>query len=718
MARKKKKKTRQGLPSEGEIITAMQRAGRPLLLRELYHLLHVPSHERKAVRSLVKQLTRAGRLVHLRGRRYGLPEQMQLVTGRLRMHPDGYGFVEPEDEKSPVVYVPPSRLNGALDGDLVVARVERQGKRKKEGSIIRILERKRKKIIGIFYRGRRVSTVIPEDERIPFEVLIPPDQSKGAEDGYMVVAEITDFSPGRRIPEGRVIAVLGDPEDLSTQLKAVIYKYDLPHKWRRPVREELAQMPEEVRPEDEKGRRDLTHLPFVTIDGENARDFDDAVYVRRLPKGFRLYVAIADVAHYVRPGMALDKEAYARGTSVYFPNAVVPMFPEKLSNHLCSLNPKVKRLAMTVVMDFDPFGRFRKADFFPAVIKSHERLTYNQVKSLVVERDPKLRRKFRRVLRSLDNAAELCRLLRARRLARGSIDFDLPEPEVHLDAQGRPEEIIRRERHFAHFIIEEFMIAANEAVARFLTEKNYPLLYRVHEEPDPLKLKEFAEFAQSLGLEIKTEPHPKPAWFQRLIEEVEDKPYAYLINTLLLRSLKQAKYSPENIGHFGLASECYCHFTSPIRRYPDLVVHRALKAALKKKRPPYALEELEEMGKHLSERERVAMEAEREMLDRIRVRLMREHIGEEFDGVISGVAAFGFFVELFEIYVSGVVRLSDMPDDYYIFDEKHHRLIGRHSGKIFQLGDLVRVRVKDVNVSRRHINFELVQKLSREKGPS
>ncbi len=712
MARKKK---RQGPPTEKEILEAMRKAGRPVLLRELYHFLHVPTEERRSVRSLVKRLTKAGRLIHIKGRRYGLPEQMQLVTGRLHLRHDGYGFVEPEDTREPVVYVPPARLKGAMDGDLVIVRVERPDRRQREGSVIRILERAKKRLLGFFYQSRRVSTVIPEDERIPFEILIPPDQTKGAETGEMVVVEITDFSPGRRIPEGRIIAVLGDPEDLETQLKAVIFKYELPHKWPRLVREELKELPEEVHPEDTEGRRDLTHLPFVTIDGENARDFDDAVYVRRLPKGFRLYVAIADVAHYVKPGTALDKEAYARGTSVYFPNAVVPMFPEKLSNHLCSLNPKVKRLAMVVVMDFDREGLFRKAEFFPAVIKSHERLTYNLVKALVVDKVPELRRRYKGVLRSLDNAAELCRLLRRQRLARGSIDFDLPEPEVILGSSGKPEEIVRQERHFAHFIIEEFMIAANEAVARFLTKRGYPVLYRVHEEPDPLKIKEFIEFARTLGLEIEPKDHPDPGWFQHIIELVEGKPYAYLINTLLLRSLKQAKYSPDNIGHFGLASDCYVHFTSPIRRYPDLVVHRTLKAALQKKRPPYRLEVLEEMGKHLSERERVAMEAEREMLDRIRVRLMRDHIGEEFEGVISGVAAFGFFVELFEIYVSGVVRLVDMPDDYYILDEKNHRLIGRHTGKVYQIGDLVRVRVKEVNVSRRHINFELVEKIIPKK---
>ena len=712
MGKKKKKPPLKGLPSEEVIITTMRKIGRPVLLRELYHLLNVPTKDRKAFRTRIKQLTKAGRLVHIKGRRYGLPEQMQLVTGRLRLFADGYGLVEPQEENQPVVYVPPSRLKGAFDGDLVVVRIEHPKRKRPEGTVIRILERAKKYVIGFFYRSKRTATVIPEDDRLPYEVLIPPDKTKGAEPGDMVVAEITDFSPGRRIPEGRIVEVLGDPEDVNAHLRAVIYKYELPHRWNKAVREELKEIPEEIRPEDREGREDLTHYPLVTIDGEMARDFDDAVYVRKLPKGWRLFVAIADVAHYVRRNTALDREAYARGTSVYFPNGVVPMFPEKLSNHLCSLKPEVDRLAMVVIMDFDAQGRFRKARFTEAVIRSHARLTYKIVKEIVEDRKPETRRKYKRLLRALDNAATLCRLLRKQRLKRGSIDFDLPEPEVILDAQGHPEEIIRRERHFAHFIIEEFMIAANEAVARFLTEKGYPILYRVHEPPDQERLQEFVQFAATLGLELKPPRTPDPGWFQKVIEMVEDKPYSYLINTILLRTLKQALYSPENIGHFGLASECYCHFTSPIRRYPDLVVHRALKAALKGRKPPYKVSRLEEMGKHLSERERVAMEAEREMLDRIRVLYMKEHIGRVYHGVISGVTAFGFFVELKEVYVSGVVRLVDLHDDYYILDEKNYRLVGRHTGKIFRVGDLVKVRVKDVNVSRRHINLELVEKLT------
>ena len=712
MGRRKKSKILSGLSVEEAILEVMREAGRPLLLRELYHLLNIPKTERPTFRKLVKRLVKQGLLIHIKGKRYGLPENMPLVTGRLAMHPEGYAFVNPENEKEPSVFIPPGRLKGALHGDLVVARIERHTRKGPEGSVIRILERGRKKIVGFFYRSSKVSTVIPEDDRLPIEILIPPDKNRGAESGDMVVAEITDFSPGRRIPEGRILEVLGDPEDLDTQAKAVIYNYDLPHRWSRRVRKELESIPNEVRPEDKTGRKDLTRAPLVTIDGENARDFDDAICVRKTRLGYKLYVAIADVSHYVSPGSALDEEAYLRGTSVYFPNKVIPMFPEKISNGLCSLNPGVERLAMTVEIDFDSQGRVRRSRFYPAIILSHARLTYTEVKSMLVDRDRSLRKKYRPLLRGLENAAELAMLLRERRLARGSIDFDLPEPEVRMDLQGEIKDIVRRERHLAHFIIEEFMIAANEAVARFLTEKGYPFLYRVHEAPEPLKLKEFVEFARSLGMELEVPVGSDPLWVQEVIRLSAGKPYAYLVNTLLLRSMKQAHYSPENLKHFGLASDCYSHFTSPIRRYPDLILHRVLKAALKRRRPPYTYEELVEKGKHLSRRERTAMEAEREMFERVQVRFMREHIGEAFYGIICGVTAFGFFVELEEDFVSGVVRLVDLHDDYYFLDEKKHRLVGRRTGKTFRIGDRVRVRVKEVNLRRRHLTFELIEKLN------
>ncbi len=632
---------------------------------------------------------------------------MRLVSGRLFVHRDGFGFVETGEPGQPDVFIPPGKLKGAVDGDRVVVRIERGGRRP-EGSIIRILERGRKKIIGYFHRGRHVSTVIPEEENLFFEVFIPKGLGKGARTGQIVVAELLDFRPERRNPEGRIIEILGDPEDLSVQTKIVIHKYDLPHDLPEEAAEELDRLPEEVREEDKAGREDLTQIPLVTIDGETARDFDDAVYVEKRRQGWRLYVAIADVSHYVPLGSALDEEAYRRGTSVYFPNAVVPMFPEKLSNNLCSLNPEVDRLALAVVIDFDREARVKRTRFTKAVIRSHHRFTYTEVKQILVDKDRTIRREHKAFLSPLKWMAELAMKLKAQREARGSIDFDLPEPQIVLSMKGELEDIVRRERNLAHMIIEEFMIAANEAVARHLTELEYPILYRIHEAPDTDRVKEFAEFAATLGLDLKIPKRLSPAWFQKVLKEVEGKPYAYIVNTILLRTMKQASYDPYNLGHFGLASDCYCHFTSPIRRFPDLVVHRALKAHLEGKSPPYRLETLKEMGKHLSQRERVAMEAEREMIDRVRVRLMADRLGEEYEGVISGVAAFGFFVELFEVFVSGVVRLVDIPDDYYVLDEKRHRLVGTRTGRIFQIGDVVRVRVKGVDVARRHINFELV----------
>ncbi len=695
-------------PTEKNIIKIMEERGRPLLLREIYHALHIPSEERKKVRELIQRLTSQGRLVHLKGKRYGLPEKMRLVTGRLTVHRDGYGFVETGEKGQPDVFIPPGKLKGAVDGDRVVVRIEKSGRRP-EGSIIRILERGRRKIIGYFHRGRHVSTVIPEEENLFFEVFIPKGLGKGARSGQIVVAELIDFRPERRNPEGRVIEVLGDPKDLSVQTKIVIHKYDLPHELSEAAKKELQQIPDEVREEDKAGREDLTEIPLVTIDGETARDFDDAVYVAKRRQGWRLYVAIADVSHYVPQGSALDEEAYRRGTSVYFPNAVVPMFPEKLSNNLCSLNPEVERLALAVIIDFDRQGRVKRSRFTKAVIRSHHRFSYTEVKKILVDRDRDLRREHKPFLTSLKWMAELAMEIKAQREARGSIDFDLPEPQIILSFKGELEDIVRRERNLAHMIIEEFMIAANEAVARHLTEREYPILYRVHEAPDLERVKEFVEFAASLGLDLKVPRRLSPAWFQQVLKEIEGKPYAYIVNTILLRTMKQASYDPYNLGHFGLASECYCHFTSPIRRYPDLVVHRALKALLEGRKPPYRLEDLKKMGQHLSHRERVAMEAEREMIDRVRVRLLAERLGEEYEGVISGVAAFGFFVELFEVFVSGVVRLVDLSDDYYILDEKHHRLVGTRTGRVFQIGDVVRVRVKAVDIARRHINFELIE---------
>jgi len=702
MSPRKKKKFSDNLKKK--ILSLLKKYQKPLLLREIYHLLHIPSEKRKLVRSAIKNLLEEGKVIQIKRRKYGLPENYPVYKGKLRVHPDGFGFVETEEGQT--VFIPPRKIKNALNGDIVFVRIEKITPKGPEGSIIKVLERKQKNIIGYLLKRKRFFFVEPEDPRFPFEIYIPKKRLHGAKREHLVVTKIIQNTSEFGLPIGEIVKDLGDPQNLETHTWAVIYSYELPHLWPHKVKKELARIPSEVTPEDKEKRKDLTKIPLVTIDGENARDFDDAICVKRTKRGYKLWVAIADVSHYVLKNTFLDKEAYLRGTSVYFPNMVVPMFPEKLSNHLCSLNPNVERLAMVVEIDFSKDGEIIKRDFYEAVIKSHARLTYTEVKKMIVDRDKNTIQKYKDLYPMLDIAAELALILREKKLKRGSLDFDLPEPEVIINIKGEVENIIKRERNLAHMLIEDFMIVANEAVAEYLTKREYPFLYRIHEKPDLNRFKQLAEIFLAYGIDIDYPEEITPYFFQDLIAKFSNKPYAYLFNSLLLRSLKQAKYSPENAGHFGLASNCYCHFTSPIRRYPDLVVHRTLKRALRNKKPPYKDEELEVMGKFLSERERIAEEAERDVLKRFQAFFMKDKIGEVFHGIITGVTAFGFFVDLEEYLVSGVVRVIDIKNDYYNLDEKGIALIGERTGKVFQLGQKVKVRLKDVDLKRFYINFE------------
>ncbi|RKX61429.1 MAG: ribonuclease R [Thermodesulfobacteriota bacterium] len=705
MSFKEKKKAFKNL--EEEILFILKKQKKPLFLKEIYHFLHIPSEKRKLVRSIIKELLKDGKIVQLKRRKYSLPEYFPVYQGKLRVHPDGFGFVETEEGKS--IFIPPKKIKSALNGDIVLVRIEKITSKGPEGNIIKVLERKRKNIVGYLSKRKKIFFVEPEDPRFPFEIYIPRKRLHGAKKDHLVVTKIIQNTSEFGLPVGEIVKDLGDPQKLETHAWAVIYNYELPHLWSHKVKKEVARIPNEIKPEDKKGRLDLTKIPLVTIDGENARDFDDAVCVKKTKNGYKLWVAIADVAHYVTKNTFLDKEAYLRGTSVYFPNMVVPMFPEKLSNHLCSLNPNVERLAMVVELDFTPEGEIIKRNFYEAVIKSHARLTYTEVKEMIINKNKKFIQKYKDLYPMLETAAELALILREKRLRRGSLDFDLPEPEVIINMKGEIENIIKRERNLAHMLIEDFMIVANEAVAEYLTKKGYPFLYRIHEEPDLNKFKQLAEIFSAYGIEIEYPEEISPYFFQELIAKFSGKSYGYLFNFLLLRSLKQAKYSPENVGHFGLASSCYCHFTSPIRRYPDLIVHRTLKRALRNKKSPYKEEELEVMGKFLSERERTAEEAERDVLKRFQAFFMKDKIGKIFHGIITGVTAFGFFVDLEEYLISGVVRLIDIPDDYYNLDEKGIALIGKNTGRVFQLGQKVKVRVKEVDLKRFYINFELLE---------
>ena len=697
--------------SAEEILRLMEEEDRPLLIREVLRLLRLPKDQRQQVREIFRDLADEGKIVKIRGNRYGLPIKMNLVVGRVKCHPDGYGFVIPEREGEQDIFVSQRNLKEAMHGDRVVARVESVRKKGREGTVIRILERGLHKVVGKFMRGKNYSYIIPEDERIIQEVFIPEGETKRARPNQIVVAEITRYPTDRVRPEGRVTHLLGYPDDPEVEPQIIIHKYDLPHRFSSTVLKEARDHLLIPSPDDYQGRVDLRDIPTFTIDGEKARDFDDAVSIQKEKDGgMTLYVSISDVSHYVEEGTALDEEAYLRGTSVYFPDRAIPMFPPELSNEICCLQPRVDRLTFTVEMRYDAGGTRKGVRFYPSVIHSNERLTYTIVRKILLDGDAELKRKFEPLLPSLELMADLSQKLRQRRVERGALDFDLPEPEVILNLQGETEEIIRAERNLAHQMIEEFMIAANEAVAHFLEENGFPSIYRIHEPPKEEAVDEFQRFISHLGHKMKKGAENSSKEVQRVLLEVKGRPEERVVNNILLRSMKWAKYSANNVGHFGLASKSYTHFTSPIRRYPDLIVHRILKRVLLKKDGRASEEVLVRKAEHLSHRERVAMEAEREILGRYRVRFMKDKTGEVFKGVIGGVAAFGFFVELQDIFVEGLVRVTSLYDDYYQYHEKRYCLVGERTHKTFRIGDEVMVRVDRVDVERRHIDFGLVSK--------
>jgi ribonuclease R len=663
-----------------------------------------------AINAVVEQLVTQGRLVSLKGGRFGLPEKMNLVVGELSVHPDGFGFVTPEGGGGGKdIYLTSGNIKEAWHGDRVVVRIEGRRGRRREGRVIRILERRLKEVLGLLCQAEDTYYVEPEDEHLLFNLIIPPEQINGAAPGQMVRAGVTNYPTAHLNPQGAVIEILGAVEDAAVQTRMVILKYGLPDEFPPEVLAEAEKVSSKLSGLALKDRMDLRELPLVTIDGESARDFDDGICVEKKQGGnFTLYVAIADVSHYVAPGSALDREARERGTSIYFPQRAVHMLPEKLATHICSLKPEADRLAVCVILDYDRKGRLKDYRFARTVVRNHARLTYRKVQNLLDGADRELSRQYRPLQKMLGWMAELCLLLRERRGERGSLLMSIPEAEVALDERGWPVDILRLDSLLSHQIIEEFMIAANEAVATYLGE---PSLFRVHERPDPVKMAAFRTYLKSLDFTLPKEAHRDPRVLREFLEEVRRTPLAPMVQLMLLRSLKQARYAGENLGHYGLASEWYTHFTSPIRRYPDLQIHRLLLAKLSNRRPPFSLEpeDLEAQANHLSKRERLGIEAEREMLARMQVRCLAHRVGEEFAGRITGVNAFGFFVSLDEIYAEGLVRLVDLPDDYYRFDEARMRLFGRRTRRSFALGDPVRVKVVQVDLRRRHVNLVLVE---------
>ena len=704
------KKTRQRQRrAQDKILQVFRKAQHPLLLEEVAALLGRRRSQIGDLEAQLQELIRAGEVVALEGGRYGLTAAMNLVVGRISVHPDGFAFVTPEDEPDRSdIFINPGNLKEAWHGDKVVVRLEARGRRgKKEGRVIRVVERRRKHLVGLLQEAGGRYFVTPEDEHLLFDLVIPAEKSLADAVGLMVLAEITEYPAARLNPVGRVLEVLGPPDDPTVQVKVVILKYDLPHEFPAAVLEEARQLPQEVTAEARQGRLDLTHIPFITIDPLQARDFDDGVALLKKPGGgCVLYVAIADVAFAVPPGSALDREAEKRGTSVYFPQAVVPMLPEELSAGFCSLKPGVDRLAMVVMLEYNRFGHRTGMEFARAVIHSRARLTYDEVEQ-ILQGDRRARRGRRELVQMLTRMADLCQQLRQQRRQRGSLLLSIPEAEVLLNEQGIPYHVRRLDHLLSHQLIEEFMIAANEAVAEFLGD---PCIYRVHDVPDGEKLSVFRQFLGKLGFFLPKEVDRDPKALVNFLDSIQDLPVAFMIQVMLLRSLKQARYSGQNVGHYGLASECYTHFTSPIRRYPDLLVHRLLINRLMGKgvAEQEALR-LDEQARELTARERVAVEAEREMLARMQARCLAEHLGEIFHGVIVGVTAFGFFVSLEEIFAEGLVRLVDLPNDYFLFQESHLRLKGKRTGKTFQIGDRVTVRVARVDLRRRHISLQLVE---------
>ena len=713
-----------------EVLDFLQQRNQPCSLQEIQAGLGLGAgrRSRKSLLTALAGLCRRQLIECPARKKYRIAARTGLREGILEMTPRGFGFVvldvgedgEPAGKKSDRKkdpFVGPGNLGSAHHGDRVLVQLLGRQRGRAEAKVVRVLNRAVTRLVGIYVAGRPTGLVVPEEERLLFNILIRREHSCNARNGYAVVAEIIDFKPGQRNPEGRIVEVLGDPEKIAVQTEIVIRKHDLPHTFSDAALAETAALAAAVAPDE--NRCDLRDIAHVTIDGETARDFDDAVAIQKTRQGYRLHVSIADVSHYVRPGMVLDDEAYLRGTSVYFPNRVVPMLPERLSNDLCSLVPNQNRMAFTAILAFDRHGRRKKKKFTRSVIRSRHRLTYTIVKKILVDQDPELCQKYDDMLGPLQDMGELAALLNKQRLDRGSIGFELPEAEITIGADDEIESVARAERNVAHKLIEEFMLAANEAVAEALSETHQPSLYRIHETPDPVKVLEFSQFARSLGLNLPKDTGT-PHWFGTVLKMVAGTPKEYIINNLLLRTMQRARYAPENVGHFGLAAEFYTHFTSPIRRYPDLMVHRALAGLLARKKKTMTPKEagpgrghdLSAAGEFLSSRERVAVDAEREMTGRLQVRFMADKIGELFEGVISGVSDFGIYVELLGLFIHGAVAMAKLKGDYFQFDQNNHRLVGANTGRIFQMGDVVQVRVTSVDPGKRHINFLIHDPLS------
>ena len=671
-------------------------ADRAAGLRHILDAFQADKTDRKQIKDILDQLVKDEKLVRHKGNRYEAPPEMTLYRGRISLHPDGYGFVTPEESIPGVtgdVFIPPPKTNTAMDGDRVAIAII--PKRNAEGSVMRVEERARDTIVGQLLYDGRVYFVAPADRRLPARVLVKGDVSEHKD--KIVEVELTRYPSERHWPAGEIVSVIGFLDDADVETTVIIKKYGLSVEFPAAVEEEAGRIPTELTETDMEGRADFRERATITIDPATARDFDDAVDVEELPDGsFRLGVHIADVAHFVRPGSAVDREARERGCSVYFPDRVVPMLPERLSNDICSLNPRVDRFAMSAVLDVDPDGTIRDASFANSVIRSRERFSYDTIQG-ILNGDSSLRKRHHKTVGTIGTLAKLAELLRRQRIERGTIDFDLPEPELTYDEEGLMTGVVKTVRHFSHRMIEEFMIAANEAVARPLETKVRATIFRVHEPPDAERIGELSDTLAEMGLRFRPRKLTSAA-FQRFLESIEGRPDAQMVSFLVLRSFRQAVYSGQNRGHFGLASTSYTHFTSPIRRYPDLIIHRLLKAYLARQRHTgYTVPELETIAASASSRERIAEQAERDLLEWKRMILLEDHLGDTMDAIVIGVHPKGMRVELVEYFIEGQVSVDDLDDDYYELNSRARTLVGRGTRRTYRLGQKIRVRVARVD---------------------
>jgi ribonuclease R len=715
-----------------KFIRALKSSG--FTFKDAVRLLDIDSDDRRSLQHFLDELDAEGVIHRIKRGHYSLPVQENNVSGVLSCHRDGYGFLIPDDRKryKEDIFIPARNMEDALHEDRVLVKVEQRklpvrrghhGRRARtedeakrlEGRIVRVLERKRSIIVGRYYAHPRFPYVLPLDARLAHDIRIPFQANKGAKDGQIVAVALT-LPPGKnQMAQGNITEILGYPGDSEIEYKIVEHKFGLPVEFKTETLREAEEIPDPIRKEDCAGRQDFRNEVVVTIDGESARDFDDAVSLQKLPSGnYLLGVHIADVSHYVREDTVLDSEAYARGTSVYFPDRAIPMLPPKLSSGICSLKPDTDRLVLSALMEVTSKGKVIGKRFVEGVIHSRARMTYTSVAKILLDRDATERARYAELLPFFETMEELCLILAKNRHRRGSVDFDLPEADIQFDQNGKVIAIVPSERNIAHRIIEEFMLLANECVAEELTASRGPALYRIHEQPDRLKVDEFAEFALNLGYKLeKQDGEYRPKDFQKFIAQLEGKAEQKFLAYLMLRSFMQARYSEINVGHFGLATAEYTHFTSPIRRYPDLVVHRLLKNLLRKESSPdwhqKMTERLPEIALHTSARERNANEAEREIEKIKKVQFMADKLGEEFEAIVFSPSRQGFFVELLDHYVEGFVPAGTLIDDYYRYKEKAHAFIGERRRRRFQLGSRIRVRLDSADLETARMNFSVVK---------